>query len=407
MTSNCFIFSDDIKKPSIITPSNIKSVLDYYYSSQKLDKINDSFWSNSQLFNQENYMMCALMINITYLCCGGAKYTQICENNDINKLLDSIGVKNANRALSTFSTAFGYGGEDKAWFATMGIIGPNLGVISWRGTQTETEWVANFSPGFYQSSFKTCNEPLTYNNDKTCNLSSLPFFQEYDGLDDPPKVHSKMLDIYNDSVITTADGVKYSIYGAIKNLYPPETQWIITGHSLGAALAELCAADLSSRGVKINSVYLFASPSPGNDIYLNIYNKLPDNNSNGKNMHDITYNIKNIDDIVPNSLKYYDFGRQLIGTVKKFDGPGGKITSPSIAHNMCISYIISGINKLFPTPSNNIPRSGNIQLPPITQFSDKLLEQVKKHYFLILMIIIITIIFITLLLIILKNFRKV
>ena len=186
--SNCFVFSDDIKKPSIITPSNIKSVLDYYYSSQKLDKINDSFWSNSQLFNQENYMMCALMINITYLCCGGAKYTQICENNDINKLLDSIGVKNANRALSTFSTVFGYGGEDKAWFATMGIIGPNLGVISWRGTQTETEWVANFSPGFYQSSFKTCNEPLTYNNDKTCNLSSLPFFQEYDGLDDPPKV---------------------------------------------------------------------------------------------------------------------------------------------------------------------------------------------------------------------------
>ena len=344
-------------KSGDITPSNFKNVLTSYYAGEGLTKENGGFWSSSQGFNQSNYLMSALMINITYLCCAGAdKNVQECNNNDVNLLLKSVGVKDNNKVLAHYDVAMGYRKVSEMWFATIGLIeGTDLGIISWRGTQGTDDWIADFSPGF-QHTFKTCqNNTLTdeeLSKSDGCKRRPPPFFKEYidknpNYTNSYPLAHSTMLEIYDNSYVKSGDKY-YTVYGAVKDLYPSTTKWIVTGHSLGAALAELCSADLASRGVKINSVYMFANPSPGNDIYRGIYNNLSDN-YNGKTLKNIAYNIKNTNDLVVNVNKFYQPGRTLVGNVKKFVGSGSK-SSPSgigVAHSMEQSYIIDGIKEFF------------------------------------------------------------
>ena len=343
-----------------ITESNLKNVLDNYYVTEQLKKENASFWSSSQDFNINNYLMSALMINISYLCCGtNLVIEQQCDDNNLNKTIKIAGIKDHNKIISNYSVIFGLV-QERAWFATIGLIeGTDLGIIAWRGTKSTNDWLADASPGF-QDMFKTCKSETIELGNK-CNRISNGDFKKYEknnnktyipNINNRPMVHGLILDIYNNSYVTSGK-TYYTVYGAVKNLYPSTTKWIITGHSLGAALAELTSADLSSRGVKINSVYMFADPSPGNNIYRDIYNNLNDN-YNGKKLENIGYNIKNINDIVPNFAKYYEFGRHLVGDVKKFKGPGSK-TSPSkisLAHTMCESYIIAGIGEFFGKNAN-------------------------------------------------------
>ena len=138
------------------------------------------------------------------------------------------------------------------------------------------DWLVDGSPGA-QSVFKTCrNKTLTEEevvDADGCGTTGPPVFKQYISShpgETYPLVHSTMLEVYNNSYVSHA-GNYYTVYGAVNQLYPSNTKWIISGHSLGAALAELCSADLGARGVKINSVYMLADPSPGNDVYRGIY----------------------------------------------------------------------------------------------------------------------------------------
>ena len=59
--------------------------------------------------------------------------------------------------------------------------------------------------------------------------------------------------------------------------YMPQAQVFVTGHSLGAALAALCAAELGasehSLGKKIAGVYTFGQPRVGNQAFHDFYGK--------------------------------------------------------------------------------------------------------------------------------------
>lgn len=67
----------------------------------------------------------------------------------------------------------------------------------------------------------------------------------------------------------------------------PTEELIITGHSLGGGLANICSFDFG----KINHLsYTFASPRSGNDVFAVVYNRINPN----------TYRIFNSEDIVPN-----------------------------------------------------------------------------------------------------------
>jgi hypothetical protein len=278
--SSCFVFSTSSgsNRTSSITTSNINQVLDGYYKWQNLPKENNSYWSSSQDFNQNNYVLSALSITITYNCCNyDANGKQLCDNSDVLKLYKGLGIINTNYILTDYSTFLSE--ERTAWFATIGLIeGTNLGVIIWRGSHSKTDFVADFNLfDFYgeQSEFKTCS------GIDIGNETFPPYFDVVNSVcSKTPLVHQKSLSMYNSSYIKV-DGKTYSVYGAVKT-YPKDTQWIIAGHSLGAALANMCCADLSARGININSCYLFADPNPGNDVYSSIYSSIPCNINNKK-----------------------------------------------------------------------------------------------------------------------------
>jgi triacylglycerol lipase len=65
---------------------------------------------------------------------------------------------------------------------------------------------------------------------------------------------------------------------------------IVSGHSLGGALAMLCALQLWDCGIVVDAVYTFGAPRVGNGSFTRHYNA---------NLHDETYRIENQDDPVP------------------------------------------------------------------------------------------------------------
>ena len=91
----------------------------------------------------------------------------------------------------------------------------------------------------------------------------------------------------------------YSIYMAIRNQLVawraahPTHKLTIVGHSLGGALATLCAYDFGTNGETNNIVYTFGSPRVGNPLFAQIYSDPV--GGIVKN----TMRIENTEDIVP------------------------------------------------------------------------------------------------------------
>ncbi|GFZ96910.1 lipase [Paenibacillus marchantiophytorum] len=93
--------------------------------------------------------------------------------------------------------------------------------------------------------------------------------------------HKGFTDIY--------ESARKQILAALRKLSADKTLYI-TGHSLGGALAALCAADLATNTkFKSPSVYTFASPRVGNPTFAELFNR-----RTGPH-----YRIYNTNDIVP------------------------------------------------------------------------------------------------------------
>lgn len=72
-------------------------------------------------------------------------------------------------------------------------------------------------------------------------------------------------------------------------LYPGSVVFI-TGHSLGGALAMLCALEFQRQKIPVTGVYTFGAPRVGNQAFAEIYNRA---------VGDITFNLVNQGDPVP------------------------------------------------------------------------------------------------------------
>jgi predicted lipase len=82
--------------------------------------------------------------------------------------------------------------------------------------------------------------------------------EEYDQV----LVHEGFLQIYM--------GLRSTIIGVIKSFQPND--WIVSGHSLGSALATFALYDLMIHGQKIHSAYIVASPRIGNPFWVKAFN---------------------------------------------------------------------------------------------------------------------------------------
>jgi len=68
------------------------------------------------------------------------------------------------------------------------------------------------------------------------------------------------------------DSIADDVYRAVSSL--PVGKLMITGHSLGAAMATHCAIDLHARGFSAPLVYTMGQPRIGNDEFANYYDRL-------------------------------------------------------------------------------------------------------------------------------------
>jgi hypothetical protein len=86
---------------------------------------------------------------------------------------------------------------------------------------------------------------------------------------------------------------------------PPGGQVLVTGHSLGGALAVLLADQLSTMGKSVTAVYTFGMPRPGRRAFAERYNGGP----LGKRTYRFVYG----DDIVPTVAPSEPFGFHHVG----------------------------------------------------------------------------------------------
>jgi Lipase (class 3) len=99
------------------------------------------------------------------------------------------------------------------------------------------------------------------------------------------------------------DVVWDDVTGALKQ-GPPTTHLLITGHSLGAALAALCASRVADElGIVTDAVYAFGMPRVGTPDFAAKYNA---------RLGDRTYRLVHGDDVVP-TVPPTKFGFQHVG----------------------------------------------------------------------------------------------
>ncbi|MEK8127930.1 lipase family protein [Paenibacillus filicis] len=139
------------------------------------------------------------------------------------------------RLIASFKASSFMGSE--AWFGFITESADRI-IIAFRGTNTRPEWISN----------------------SIARQTPYPF------LSDSGLVHSGFLDIYRTA--------RKSILSALRKL-PEDRKLFITGHSLGGALATLCAVDVAANSkFKSPVVYTYASPRVGNPKFAMRFNNL-------------------------------------------------------------------------------------------------------------------------------------
>jgi hypothetical protein len=202
-------------------------------------------WSSSQALNFRNFNMTNKLLQSTYdIVNSDDPLSTILEDvKDAQLIIDPIEGKAPFRfmPLITFEEVMHikYFGYTTAWFGILARLPiPDFVVVSFRGTQTSTEWMYNV------------------------DVLSVPLPKELGGDKYPQaRVHQGFLQLYM--------GLRSMIIAGM-NAYEPKGI-IITGHSLGSSLATLAAFDLAVNGYHVHSVYTWASPRVGDPYFVEAF----------------------------------------------------------------------------------------------------------------------------------------
>lgn len=278
---------------------------EYFYSGD-----DDDTWKFSKEFNETNYTTCANLIQYVYTLYSQSQ-TSVISSLDIAGTLASrfdLEDGKVHTALDNFLT---YIGNSQYLIATTGRIrGTRTGVIAIRGTESPQEWKSNlltiFSPidlskfqgktgfsnistlpgltpqdflpetmvayGWYnlycRQGSETINSCFCDKTDPFERSKCFTLEKNYSQIDATCKTSIDVIDPRKKFVSLAS-----SLLQAITQLNVDNV--IITGHSLGGALATLCAFHLSLHfGPSfIHSVYTFAAPEVGYKGFLTLYEK--------------------------------------------------------------------------------------------------------------------------------------
>ena len=122
------------------------------------------------------------------------------------------------------------------------------------------------------------------------------------------KVHTGFLEDFN--------AIKDAVIGQVRSYYTgsrPVPGVFITGHSLGGALAILCALECWRQALPVSAVYTFGQPRVGNAAFAALFDRT--RMINAASLRDITFRVVNQNDIVPRTpgllLGYRHCGTEL------------------------------------------------------------------------------------------------
>ncbi|MEL6815355.1 MAG: lipase family protein [Cyanobacteria bacterium J06598_3] len=150
----------------------------------------------------------------------------------------------------------------------------NLATIVFRGSQGEKDWNTNFR--LNQSEYEWSREEKKEYNEQMKQVKAsvnqseeLVYPDKYSEPQNPVRMHSGFVRAYL--------SVRETIHDYVNN--SGAEQYRITGHSLGGAIAKLCALDLQynfSPEISVEA-YSFGAPRVGNKAFTESYNRrVPD-----------------------------------------------------------------------------------------------------------------------------------
>ncbi|MGG6293972.1 lipase family protein [Leptolyngbya sp. AN02str] len=139
-------------------------------------------------------------------------------------------------------------------------------VIVFRGSESSLDWDTNFTTRQERAEF---NREVI--KDEIVDANEKEKVYPYEG-------ESSSGALMHRGFVTAYFSVRDEIHDYVKN-HPGSTA-IVTGHSLGGALATLCAVDIQynfSKQLKAIAAYTFGSPKVGNDGFRESFNRrVPD-----------------------------------------------------------------------------------------------------------------------------------
>lgn len=105
-------------------------------------------------------------------------------------------------------------------------------------------------------------------------------------------MHGDMIAEVHHGFLKQFESVDVDVVRQVRGLVAlhPDAKIFVTGHSLGGALATLCALEFKRLGLDPDGVFTFGAPRVGNKAFAEIYNR---------SLKDVTFNFVNEGDPVP------------------------------------------------------------------------------------------------------------
>lgn len=132
------------------------------------------------------------------------------------------------------------------------------------------------------------------------------------------EVHEGFLEDFESIIADIVHDVRGKIAEYHRGARPENLKIYITGHSLGGALAILCALEFARQGIPITRVVTFGQPRVGNRVFCELYNRTPIINGQDEFqgfLGELTFRVVNENDIVarlPGKLiGYGEVGQQI------------------------------------------------------------------------------------------------
>lgn len=141
--------------------------------------------------------------------------------------------------------------------------------------------------------FRGSKDAEDYIQDGKFAFTDLVYTAGAPGWELPARVHDGFLEDFDSLDEDLVHAVNGALTGRLK------TPIFITGHSLGGALAILCALEFARLKYNIAGIYTFGGPRVGNSAFEKIYDTTDSTDATQGTLGVITYRIVNENDIVP------------------------------------------------------------------------------------------------------------